>query len=207
MLKRLIKKLLVKAYMAAKIDYEIKQAADRKTFLESVAVIHPESIIGEDMIIQNSTGDRTRISIGARSWVRGHLMVFAHGGKVTIGEDCFIGPDTKIWSAIDIRIGNRVLISHNVNIHDNNSHPLDSKERHEDFQHIFKAGLRVENNLMEKEVIIEDDAWVGFNSTILKGVRIGKGAIIGSNSIITKDVPPYAIVVGKSQSEIIRYTT
>ena len=207
MLKRLIKKILLKAYLTAQIDYQLQLEKEKKASLDAAAVISPESVIGKDAILQNSTGDPSRITVGAKSWIRGHLMVFNHGGRITIGEESFVGPDTKIWSAGSIRIGNRVLISHNVNIHDNNSHPLDSKERHEDFQHIFREGLRWENNLMEKEVIIEDDAWIGFNSTILKGVRIGKGAIIGSNSIITKDVPPYAIVIGRTQTEIIRYGT
>ena len=61
-------------------------------------------------------------------------------------------------------------------------------------------------DLNEKEVVIEDDVWIGFNSTILKGVTIGKGAIIGANCLITKDVPPFAVVVNRVQNEIIKYS-
>ena len=47
-----------------------------------------------------------------------------------------------------------------------------------------------------KPVIIEDDVWIGTRVTILKGVTVGKGAIIGACSVVTKDVPPHSIVVG-----------
>jgi len=51
-------------------------------------------------------------------------------------------------------------------------------------------------NRFEEDCIIGNDVWVGTNSTILRGVKIGNGAVVGANSIVTKDVPPYAIVAG-----------
>ncbi len=53
-------------------------------------------------------------------------------------------------------------------------------------------------------IIIEDDVWIGANSVILPGVTIKKGAIIGAGSVVTKDVPQYAIVCG-NPAHIIRY--
>lgn len=55
----------------------------------------------------------------------------------------------------------------------------------------------------EKEVIIERDVWIGHGSTILHGVKIGEGSIVGAQSVVTKDVPPYSIVAG-SPARIIR---
>jgi len=55
-----------------------------------------------------------------------------------------------------------------------------------------------------KECVIGNDVWIGCNSTILRGVTIGNGAVIGANSLVNKDVPPYAIVVG-SPAKIIKY--
>jgi acetyltransferase-like isoleucine patch superfamily enzyme len=46
------------------------------------------------------------------------------------------------------------------------------------------------------KVIIEDDAWIGLKTTILKGVRIGRGAVVGANSVVTKDAPPFTLVAG-----------
>jgi maltose O-acetyltransferase len=51
-------------------------------------------------------------------------------------------------------------------------------------------------------VVIEDDVWIGFNSSIMKGVTIGRGAIVGASSVITKDVSPYSIVVGNPQRQV-----
>src|SRR4051812_21299357 len=73
-----------------------------------------------NIIIDNNLKDKTKISIAANSMiVKAHLLTYAHGGEISIGEYCFIGEGAKIWSAKKIKIGNRVLISHGVNIHDN----------------------------------------------------------------------------------------
>lgn len=45
-------------------------------------------------------------------------------------------------------------------------------------------------------IIIEDDVWIGANATILKGVTIGHGAVIGAASVVTSDIPEYAVAVG-----------
>lgn len=56
----------------------------------------------------------------------------------------------------------------------------------------------------EKECVIGNDVWIGCNSTILRGVTVGDGAVVGANSLVTKDVPPYAIVVG-SPAKVLKY--
>ena len=69
--------------------------------------------------IRNALGDSDKIVIGGHSHIRGELMIFGHGGRISIGEWCYVGVGTRIWSAASIEIGNRVLISHSVNIFDN----------------------------------------------------------------------------------------
>ena len=51
-------------------------------------------------------------------------------------------------------------------------------------------------NVRHKKVNIGDDVWIGAKSTILMGVNVGKGAIIGANSVVTKNIPEYSIVGG-----------
>lgn len=54
------------------------------------------------------------------------------------------------------------------------------------------------------DIIVEDDVWIGCRSTILSGVRIGQGAVVAAGSVVTKDVPPYAIV-GGVPAKVIKY--
>ena len=49
---------------------------------------------------------------------------------------------------------------------------------------------------LDKDIVVEDDVWIGSRSIILKGVKIGKGSIIGAGSVVTKDIPPYSIACG-----------
>ena len=60
--------------------------------------------------------------------------------------------------------------------------------------------------LCSKPITIGNDVWVGAGSSILPGITIGDGAVIGARSVVTHDIPPNAIVVG-SPAEIIRYRT
>jgi acetyltransferase-like isoleucine patch superfamily enzyme len=51
-------------------------------------------------------------------------------------------------------------------------------------------------NTISKEVVIEDDVWLGYNVIVLPGVTIGKGSVIGAGSVVSKDIPPYSIAIG-----------
>ena len=83
-----------------------------------------------------------------------------------------------------IRIGNHVLIGQCVNIHAENHQFNDQNLR------INQQGVSYQG------VVIEDDVWVGSKATILDGVTIGQGAVIGAGSIVTRSIPPYSIAVG-----------
>ena len=58
-----------------------------------------------------------------------------------------------------------------------------------------------------RPIVIEDKAWIGINSTILPGVRIGYGAIVGAGSVVTKDVPPMTVVAGNPAKFIKKIET
>lgn len=172
--------------------------------LEQVT-IGEKSKFYEQAEVVNLQRNFKKICIGKNSHIRGSIQVFEQRGEIKIGDFCYVGENTKIWSASIINIGNHVLISHNVNIHDNISHPLDSEMRIKDYKRI----LGVENydakmfDLNSKNVTIRDKAWIGFNSIILKGVTIGEGAIVGAGSVVTKDVADWTIVAG-NPAKIIR---
>jgi len=64
--------------------------------------------------------------------------------------------------------------------------------------------MRLQGYKKYPPVRIEDDVWIGARAIILPGIKIGKGAIIGSGAVVTKDVPPYAICAG-NPARVIKY--
>ena len=143
------------------------------------------------------------IELGAYTHVRGELLVFAHGGAIRVGDYCYVGEGTRIWSARGIKIGDRVLIAHNVTILDSLTHPTAAIERHEHFRQIISDGHPKNVDLGERDVDIADDAWIGCASVILRGVSVGDGAIVGAGSVVMDDVPAWTIVAG-NPARIIR---
>jgi maltose O-acetyltransferase len=147
-----------------------------------------------DSEINNFSGGSEQVLIGKNSYVRGRLLTYGHGGKISIGDWCYVGVRTEIWSMKSITIGDRVLIAHDVNIHDGTAHSVVPLERHRHFRHIIEKGHpRFESDLPgvhSAPVVIEDDVWISFGVTILRGVRIGRGSVIAAGSVVTCDVPP-----------------
>jgi acetyltransferase-like isoleucine patch superfamily enzyme len=158
--------------------------------------LQKDAFLSHTARIRNALGDSSKIVIGGHSHIRGELMIFGHGGRISIGEWCYVGVGTRIWSAASIEIGNRVLISHSVNIFDNLTHPLKATERHEQARQIFTSGHPREISLDEKPVKIGDDAWIGACAMVLRGVSVGEGGVVAAGAVVTKDVPPYSVVAG-----------
>jgi acetyltransferase-like isoleucine patch superfamily enzyme len=154
--------------------------------------------------ITNILGDRDAITIGENCVIKGEILTFAHGGRVSIGEWSYVGPGSQIWSALDVTIGKRVLISYSVNVHDNDAHPLDAAARFKQTQAIFQHGHpRADPGISAARVVICDDAWIGFAASVLKGVTIGEGAVVAACAVVTKDVEPYTVVAG-SPAKFVR---
>jgi len=162
----------------------------RRVRLGAKAVLHPTASVN------NIRKHRDAIRVGANTHIKGELVTFAHGGEITIGEYCYVGEQSHIWSASRISIGDRVLISHNVSIFDSLTHPINPRERHRHYREIITSGHPVRIALGEAPVRIEHDVWIGCLSVVLKGVTIGEGAIVGAGSVVTNDVPPFTIVAG-----------
>ena len=99
--------------------------------------------------------------------------------RLIIGEKCHINRQCMLDARGGITIGNNVSISHCVKIV-SGSHNYNS--RHFDYE--------------AAEIFIEDNVWIGINAIILKGVRIGEGAVIAAGAIVTKDCEPYGVYAG-----------
>jgi acetyltransferase-like isoleucine patch superfamily enzyme len=105
-----------------------------------------------------------------------------------IGDNCQFGEGSHITAINSIRIGNGLLTGSNVLITDNAHGASDSNllETHPLLRPLFSKG----------EVIIGNNVWIGNNVCILPGVTIGDGVIIAANSVITKNIPSYAVAAG-----------
>lgn len=135
------------------------------------------------------------IVIGKRCEIKGQLFSF-EGGKILIGNNVFMNYNSFIGSMETVTIGNDVIIATNVRIFDNNNHPTSPTQREMMSHNDFYGELWTWKYAEHKPVVIGDNVWIGEFSAILKGVTIGKGSIVASHSVVTKDVPPYVIVAG-----------
>jgi maltose O-acetyltransferase len=118
---------------------------------------------------------------------------FLFGDTIEIGSRSGIGVDA--WIRAELVVGNDVMMGPDVIIygryhnHERTDIPM-NKQGMGDYS----------------PIIIEDDVWIGARAIILKGVHVGRGAIIGAGAVVTKDVPPFSIVAG-NPARIIRKRT
>jgi acetyltransferase-like isoleucine patch superfamily enzyme len=173
------------------------ESALRTAAARSNAEMGTGSRILEGGNLYNIRKVRSAVRIGHHSLIAGDLLTFAHGGEISIGEWCYVGAGSRIWSAASIHIGNRVLISHGVNVHDCDSHPKDPQERHRQFVRIATVGHPMDvDSLGSAPIYIEDDVWIGFNAIIMKGVRIGARSIVAAGTLLTKSIEPDSVAIG-----------
>lgn len=157
------------------------------------------SIYGDDLSVQYTShcfsDNKGDVVIGNHCDIKGTLRSY-EGGKIVIGDNFYFGYSSYIGAMDCVTIGNEVIISSNVRIFDNNNHPTSPSLRSQMSRSDFYGDLWQWKHSAHKPVVIEDNVWIGEYSAVLKGVTIGKGSIVASHSIVTKDVPPYSIVAG-----------
>jgi len=135
-----------------------------------------------------------QIRIGDDSIVHSKIAFDRPGALVKIGNRCYIGKSLLV-AAKEIELADDVIISWGVTIVDHDSHSIHWEEREKDILDWGK-GKKDWSNVNISKVFIDKKVWIGFNSVILKGVEIGEGSVVGSNSVVTKSVPPYVVVAG-----------
>ena len=163
----------------------------------ALVTMHPTARLYPDSVIGNPRKDPSKISIGANSHVRGRLLLFRRSGDIRIGDWTYIGDGSRIWSRCSVQIGNHVSISHLVDVFDTNCHPIDVQEHRRDLEAILGSDTDDPSVTVEDApVVIEDDVRIGCKATVLKGVRIGRGAFVAAGAVVTSDVPPLTMVAG-----------
>ena len=121
------------------------------------------------------------------------LRVFGPGAAIRIGEGAELSGTSVTARSTEIRIGKKALLGPNCVIVDSDFHAPWPPEARSD-----APGME-----RDRPVEIGDYAWIGMNSIILKGVRIGRGAIVGAGSVVTRDVPENCLAAG-APARVIR---
>ena len=117
--------------------------------------------------------------------------------NVTIGNDVYIGPHALfLCTESQIFIGNKVLFGPHVTII-GGDHRITDVGR-------FIYDVLDKHPEDDQDVHIEDHVWIGTNTTSLKGVTVGRGSVVAAGALVTKDVPPYAIV-GGVPAKVLKY--
>ena len=120
-------------------------------------------------------------SFGERSWVRPPFAM-DYGDNIHIGDDVFINFGMTALDVVEIRIGSHCQIGPNVQLL-TAVHPIPGAPR----AALLEAG---------DPIHIEENVWIGGGAIICPGVRVGRNAVIGAGSVVTKDVPDNSVVVG-----------
>lgn len=141
-------------------------------------------------------GERLTTGVGCR------LEAFPLGSKITlhIGKDVQINDYVHITAMEEVRIGNNVLLASKIYISDC-SHGSYAGNEDDSNPEVPPA----QRKLIAKSVIIEDNVWLGEFVSVLPGVTIGRGTIVGANSVVTKSLPPFVIAVGTPAIPIKRF--
>ena len=140
---------------------------------EGSSITIGEHFVACSLSLQNAIGVNQRVVIRTCS-PNAHIRI---GDNVGV-SGCTISANRSIT------IGSRVLIGSGALIMDNDAHPLDYRSR--------MSGSKGASS----PIIIEDDVFIGARAIILKGVKIGLGAVVGAGAVVTKDVPQMCVVAG-----------
>ena len=148
------------------------------------------------------TGTPQKIRLGKRTVCRGILLCDCGLGSIEIGDLVYIGDDVIISAREFIRIGSRTMVSHGVQIFDNDSHPTDARDRHADYLNLIEGRPRT-HFIPSGPIVLGEDCWVGANSIVLKGVKIGDRSIVAAGSVVTADIGDDCVVAG-NPARIVR---
>jgi acetyltransferase-like isoleucine patch superfamily enzyme len=122
--------------------------------------------------------------------------------KIHIGKGTY-GMIDALFSSKEgqLIIGNYCSIANGVKFLPSTDHPLDRISTYP-FKAMYLTGEL--EALCKGDIVVEDDVWIGYGATVLSGVHIGQGAVVAAGAVVTKDVPPYAIV-GGVPAKILKY--
>ncbi|MEY8199361.1 MAG: DapH/DapD/GlmU-related protein [Colwellia sp.] len=143
--------------------------------------------------------DKVRFGRGFSAGRRLRLECLSVEGRITIGENVKVNDDVHIGCIDRISIGNNVLVGSKVLITDHQHGKYNGGEQDS------PLSSPDDRPLVSAPVVIEDNVWIGELVSIMPGVTIGYGSVVGANSVVTKNIPPKTIAVGSPCKVIKKY--
>ncbi len=136
-------------------------------------------------------GRKGRIEFGRFVWIGDGTKIRCHEGVVEIGDKTVFGQECTISAYQRVRIGEQCVIADRAMFIDFD-HGITEVERPIRVQGIYK-----------RDTVVGSNVWVGYGACVLRGVRVGDNSVIGTNAVVTSDVPANA-VVGGVPAKVIR---
>lgn len=128
----------------------------------------------------------SNLSLGSGSCIDKGCVIYCPGAPMNIGKRCYLNRNVRLGSIgnAPLVLGNDVMIGPNV-VMDTSRHNMERTD----------IPMK-DQGLSYAPIIVGDDVWIGANAVILCGVTLGRGCVVGAGSVVTRDVEPYAVVVG-----------
>ena len=191
--------------------YRILFPVDKRKFYSALIEMQDSVLESGFSIIAPFADARKYVKVGKDSMLSCNIHFESSEGFVSIGDEVYIG-NSQLICRSSITLENNIFVAWGCTFYDHDSHSLDYRERRKDiasqiFEHKKGNNFIKSKNwdvVQSKPIHICSDAWIGMNSVILKGVRIGRGSIVGANSVVTKDVPDWCVVAG-NPARIIKH--
>jgi acetyltransferase-like isoleucine patch superfamily enzyme len=134
--------------------------------------------------LQIQIGKRGRLRFGRFVWIGDGTKIRCHEGEVIIGDKTVLGQECTISAYQHVRIGEQCVIA--------------DRAMFIDFDHGIVEVERTirEQGIYKREVNVGSNVWIGYGACVLRGVQVGDNAVIGTNAVVTSDVPANAVVAG-----------
>jgi acetyltransferase-like isoleucine patch superfamily enzyme len=134
--------------------------------------------------VQLEIGKHATLHVGRWAWIGHGCKIRVHEGEVAIGAKTVMGQECTISAFQHVSIGRECILADRVMLIDFD-HGVTEVERPIRLQGIYKRDVRVGNNV-----------WIGYGACVLRGVSVGDNSVVGTNSVLPKDVPANAVVGG-----------
>lgn len=198
--------------MIGKIIHKLKKIK-QEAHLKSVSglILNRTSILMDSfkLIANSSKRNKIYLTLGNDSMLNCVISFESDKGEVVIGDKTFIG-NSHIICRTRIEFQDNIFVAWGCYFYDHDSHSINYRDRITDIEQQLKdyrSGIDFIANknwdvVNSAPIKICSHAWIGMNCTILKGVTIGEGAIVGAGSVVTKDVEPWTIVGGNPAKKL-----